>query len=121
MEPALHLGSALGGFPGFLPPAYGLGGIGLVGASFESVTGGCRRHRRNLPRRDLRLNRDVAIKTLPAAFENDPNRMARFEREAHVLAALNHPNIAAIYGLEPGALVMELVEGETWGLRPSCG
>src|ERR1051325_3156907 len=63
--------------------------------------------------RDSRLNRYVAIKTLPAGFANDPARMARFEREAQLLAALNHPNIAAIYGLESGALVMELVEGVT--------
>ena len=50
--------------------------------------------------RDTKLNREVAIKVLPAAFANDPDRMARFEREAQVLASLNHPNIAAIYGLE---------------------
>src|ERR1700722_18054478 len=60
---------------------------------------------------DSRLNRDVAIKTLPAAFANDPARMARFQREAQVLAALNHPHIAAIYGIEQSALVMELVDG----------
>src|SRR5499427_6012631 len=62
---------------------------------------------------DTKLGRDVAIKILPEAFAADPDRMARFEREAHVLAALNHPNIAAIYGVEERALVMELVEGET--------
>src|SRR5580658_3390363 len=62
--------------------------------------------------RDSRLHRDVAIKTLPAAFANDAERMARFQREAQVLAALNHPNIAAIYGIEESALVMELVEGK---------
>src|SRR5690242_6688668 len=62
--------------------------------------------------RDTRLNRDVAIKVLPDAFAADPERMARFEREAHVLATLNHPNIAQIYGIEDRALVMELVEGE---------
>ena len=60
---------------------------------------------------DSRLHRDVAIKTLPAAFADDPERMARFQREAQVLAALNHPHIAAIYGIEESALVMELVEG----------
>jgi serine/threonine protein kinase len=49
--------------------------------------------------RDSRLNRDVAIKTLPAAFADDADRMARFQREAQVLAALSHPHIAAIYGL----------------------
>jgi serine/threonine-protein kinase len=63
--------------------------------------------------RDTKLDRDVAIKVLPAALAQDPERLARFEREAKVLAALNHPNIAQIYGLEQRALVMELVEGDT--------
>jgi Tol biopolymer transport system component/predicted Ser/Thr protein kinase len=63
--------------------------------------------------RDPQLGRDVAIKVLPPAFAADADRLARFEREARVLAALNHPNIAAIYGVEARALVMELVEGET--------
>jgi serine/threonine-protein kinase len=62
---------------------------------------------------DTKLNRDVAIKILPAAFSTDPDRMARFTREAQVLASLNHPNIAAIYGVEDRALIMELVEGDT--------
>jgi len=61
---------------------------------------------------DTRLGRDVAIKVLPASVAEDPSRMARFEREAQLLAALNHPNIAAIYGIEQGALIMELVEGD---------
>src|SRR5262244_2857321 len=61
--------------------------------------------------RDTKLGRDVAIKVLPVAFANDAQYMARFEREAQVLASLNHPNIAAVYGVEQGALVMELVEG----------
>src|SRR2546421_1423194 len=61
---------------------------------------------------DTKLGRDVAIKLLPAAFADDAARMQRFEREAQVLASLNHPNIAAIYGVEQGAIVMELVEGE---------
>jgi serine/threonine-protein kinase len=61
---------------------------------------------------DTKLNRDVAIKILPEAFAQDADRMARFEREAQVLASLNHPNIAAIYGIEQGALIMELAEGE---------
>src|SRR5580692_5193009 len=60
---------------------------------------------------DTKLNRDVAIKVLPEAFAQDAARMQRFEREAQVLASLNHPNIAAIYGIEQGALIMELVEG----------
>ena len=63
--------------------------------------------------RDKKLKRDVALKVLPAAFFADPSRMARFQREAEVLASLNHPNIAHIYGVEEGALVMELVEGES--------
>jgi Tol biopolymer transport system component/predicted Ser/Thr protein kinase len=62
---------------------------------------------------DTRLGRDVAIKVLPDSVARDPERLARFEREARTLAALNHPNIAAVYGVEQGALVMELVEGET--------
>src|SRR6266481_4705797 len=62
---------------------------------------------------DTKLNRDVAIKVLPEAFRRDTSRMRRFEREARVLASLNHPNIAAIYGIEQGAIVMELVEGQS--------
>ena len=61
--------------------------------------------------RDAKLNRDVAIKVLPAASLATLEYMARFEREAQMLAALNHPNIATVYGIEQGALVMELVEG----------
>jgi serine/threonine protein kinase len=65
---------------------------------------------------DTKLKREVAIKVLPESLVADPDRLARFQREAEVLAALNHPNIAAIYGLEESgdtkALVMELVEGE---------
>src|SRR5262245_23674042 len=60
---------------------------------------------------DTKLNRDVAIKILPEAFAADPERLARFAREAQVLASLNHPNIAAIYGIEEGAMIMELVDG----------
>ena len=67
--------------------------------------------------RDTKLGRDVAIKILPRAFTSDPDRLARFEREARMLAALNHPNICAIYGLEEADgvrfLILELVEGET--------
>jgi serine/threonine protein kinase len=66
--------------------------------------------------RDTRLDREVALKLLPEAFARDPERLARFEREAKVLASLNHPNIAAIYGLEESSgvrfLVMEFVPGE---------
>jgi eukaryotic-like serine/threonine-protein kinase len=61
--------------------------------------------------RDTKLNRDVAIKVLPDAFSLDADRVARFTREAQVLASLNHPNIAGIYGIEDNAIVMELVEG----------
>src|ERR1035438_960862 len=64
--------------------------------------------------KDTKLKREVAIKVLPEAFARDPERLARFEREAEVLASLNHPNIAAIYGVvEDRALVMEFVEGES--------
>ena len=62
--------------------------------------------------RDTKLKRDIALKALPDAFARDPERMARFQREAEVLASLNHPNIAAIYGVvEDRALVIELAEG----------
>jgi len=65
--------------------------------------------------RDLRLNRDVALKLLPDVLASDADRLARFEREAQVLASLNRPHIAAIYGIEDNggrpALVLELVEG----------
>ena len=61
--------------------------------------------------RDTKLDRDAAIKVLPAALAQHPDRLARFEREAKVLAALNHPNLAIVYGLEDRAIVMELVEG----------
>src|SRR5512143_3558355 len=66
---------------------------------------------------DDKLGRDVALKTLPPEFARDPGRLARFQREARALASLNHPNIAAIYGLEESTeadfLVLELIEGET--------
>ena len=68
--------------------------------------------------RDTKLDRDVAIKILPEAFAADAERVARFQREAKVLASLNHPNIAIIHGLEQAdgvhALVMELVRGRTY-------
>src|SRR5687767_6308573 len=73
--------------------------------------------------RDTRLRRDVAVKVLPDSLAGDPQRLARFQREAQVLASLNHPHIAQIYGLEDSAdvqaLVMELVEGETLADRLS--
>jgi Tol biopolymer transport system component len=75
--------------------------------------------------RDTRLDRDVAIKVLPETFTSDQDRLARFQREAKVLASLNHPNIAAIYGIEDSnasyALVMELVEGPTLADRIAQG
>src|SRR5215472_10804941 len=71
--------------------------------------------------RDTRLNRDVAIKILPETFALDRDRLARFDREAQVLASLNYPNIAAIYGVEERALVMELVEGPTLAERIAQG
>jgi serine/threonine protein kinase len=62
--------------------------------------------------RDTRLNRDVAVKVLPVSVAEEPERVARFQREAQLLASLNHPHIAQIYGVEQGALVMELVPGQ---------
>ncbi len=74
---------------------------------------------------DTRLKRQVAIKILPSAVAGDADRLARFQREAEVLAALNHPHIAAIYGLEESggvtALVMELVEGDDLSQRIARG
>jgi serine/threonine protein kinase len=80
--------------PYHILPAIGKGGMGVV---FRA--------------RDTKLKRDVAIKILPEAFAADSERMVRFQREAEVLASLNHPNIAHVYGVEDRALVMELVEG----------
>ena len=71
--------------------------------------------------RDTKLNRDVAIKVLLPSVANDPDRLARFSREAQVLASLNHPNIAHIYGIEDAAIVMELVEGEDLSQRIARG
>ena len=75
--------------------------------------------------RDTKLDRDVALKVLPEAFTADPDRLARFEREAKVLASLNHPNIGGIHGLEDSgdvrALVLELVEGPTLAERIAQG
>jgi eukaryotic-like serine/threonine-protein kinase len=71
--------------------------------------------------RDTRLNREVAIKVLPDAFAADAERLARFEREAQVLASINHPHIAHVYGVEQRALVMELVEGENLADRIARG
>jgi len=95
---AIHPGNRLG--PYEIVAAIGAGGMGEVYRA-----------------RDAKLGRDVALKVLPVEFARDAERMARFQREAKVLASLNHPNIAAIYGFEDSgsthALVMELVEGAT--------
>ena len=94
---ALAAGARLG--PYEILSALGVGGMGEVYRA-----------------RDTKLGRDVAIKILPPSFAADPEWLARFEREARVLASLNHPHIAAIYGLEETdgvpALVLELVEGD---------
>lgn len=75
--------------------------------------------------RDLKLKREVAIKILPEAFSRDPDRMARFQREAEVLASINHPNVAAIHDLEETGgtryIVLELAEGETIADRIARG
>jgi serine/threonine protein kinase/Tol biopolymer transport system component len=99
---ALSAGTRLG--PYEILSAIGAGGMGEVYRA-----------------RDTKLDRDVAIKVLPDALAQHPDRLARFEREAKVLAALNHPNIAAIYGLEDRAIVMELVEGPTLAERIASG
>ncbi len=74
---------------------------------------------------DTQLGREVALKILPDAFASDPDRLARFTREAQILASLNHPNIAAIYGIEEAegtrALVLELVDGPTLADRIAKG
>ena len=94
---ALTLGTRLGAYE--IAAQIGAGGMGEV---YRAA--------------DTNLKRSVAIKVLPASVAAEPERLARFQREAEVLAALNHPHIAAIYGLERTpdctALVMELVEGE---------
>ena len=95
---ALDVGSRLGHYD--VTALIGQGGMGQV---YQST--------------DTKLNRQVALKILPEAFTSDPDRLARFQREAQVLARLNHPGIAAIYGIEEEegtrALLLELVEGPT--------
>src|SRR5262245_22264410 len=103
---AIPLGSRLGPYEIVAP--LGSGGMGEVYRA-----------------RDTKLNRDVAIKVLLSSVAHDADRLARFSREAQVLAALNHPNIAHIHGLEDSAgvpaLVMELVEGPTLADRIAQG
>src|SRR6187549_780923 len=106
LGPGVHLG------PYEVIAAIGAGGMGEVYRA-----------------RDTKLNRDVALKILPAAFASDPDRLARFHREAQVLASLNHPHIGAIYGFEESeemgagfsrpvqALVLEFVDGPTLAER----
>ena len=103
---ALNIGSRLGHYD--VTTLIGEGGMGQV---YRAT--------------DTKLNRDVALKVLPEAFATDPDRLARFQREAQVLASLNHPNIAQIHGLEEAdgvrALVLELVEGPTLADRIKQG
>src|SRR3989442_6251770 len=95
---ALNIGTRIGPF--VVKSSLGEGGMGVV---FRAL--------------DTKLQREVALKLLPDHFADDPERLARFQREAQVLASLNHPNIAQIYGLEESSntrcIVMELVDGET--------
>jgi len=104
--PASSIGQVLGHYR--ILEQIGAGGMGVVYRA-----------------RDTKLGRDVAVKILPEEFAHDRERLARFEREAQVLASLNHPNIAAIYGLEEAnntlALAMELVEGPTLAERIAAG
>ena len=106
MMPPLHVALA----PGSLLGAYRI--VGPLGAGGMGEV-----YRAS----DTKLGRDVALKILPPGFASDPERRARFAREARTLASLNHPNIAHIYGLEEDALVMELVEGEDLALRLARG
>jgi eukaryotic-like serine/threonine-protein kinase len=102
---ALTAGSGIG--PYEIKSSLGEGGMGVV---FRAL--------------DTRLQREVALKVLPDDFSADPDRLSRFQREAQVLASLNHPNIAHIYSLEESGgsqcIVMELVEGETLHERLEC-
>src|SRR5918996_888996 len=102
-----------------LAPGSRLGGYEILGTLGAGGMGEVYRAR------DTKLNRDVAVKVLPDSFTSDPDRLARFTREAQTLAALNHPNIASIHGLEESggvrALVMELVEGEDLSQRIARG
>src|SRR2546428_13171241 len=103
---ALEAGTRIGSFVVGTP--LGEGGMGIV---FRA--------------RDTKLERDVALKLLPDHFADDPDRLARFRREAQLLASLNHPNIAQIYGLEESnvarCIVMEFVEGQTLAERIARG
>src|SRR5262245_51014503 len=114
-EPAM----AAAGSPNAGPSERVIGGYRLIGRIGAGGMGEVFRAQ------DIRLGRDVAVKILPVAFNTDPGRPARFEREARVLASLNHPNIATIHGIaeQDGvrAIVMEMVEGETLANRIARG
>src|SRR6185436_6687133 len=119
VEALLAQGESFLGVPVTLPPGSRLGAyelIEVVGAGGMGVV---------YRARDLKLQRDVALKVLPDAVALDPDRIARFRREATVLASLNHSNIGAIYGFEDSddvhALVLELVDGPTLGDRIAQG
>jgi serine/threonine protein kinase len=103
---SLNVGTRIGSYEIIAP--LGVGGMGEV-------------YRAN----DTKLGRDVALKILPATFTTDPDRLARFRREAQVLASLNHPHIGAIYGLEEANgqqfLVLELIDGESLDKRIARG
>jgi len=98
-----------------LEPGHKLGPYEIVGPIGKGGMGEVYRAR------DTKLDRDVAVKVLPDELAADEERIARFEREAKLLASLNHPNIASIYGFEEGALVLELVEGPTLAERIQQG
>ena len=102
-----------------LPPGYRLGDYEIVGVLGAGGMGEVHRAR------DTKLHRDVALKVLPEGFTRDPERLARFQREAEIPASLSHPNIAAIHGLVEDqliqALVLELVEGPTLHERVARG
>ena len=121
---------------GFLQASAAAVAAGVLSPAPQSLTGRrlnalevarARRRRdgRGLPRARHEVQRDVAIKILPRSFTSDPDRLARFEREARMLAALNHPNIGAIYGLEEAdgrpALVSNSVDGQTLAERIAGG
>ncbi|HJZ98041.1 MAG TPA: protein kinase, partial [Candidatus Solibacter sp.] len=125
-EDARHSGFVKTGFPLHPPPPPFVLAIGVRVGPYE-ISGiiGAGAMGEVYRARDTRLHRDVALKVLPKSFADDPERIRRFKREAQLLACLNHPQIAAIYGLEESngtlALIMELVEGPTLAERITSG
>src|SRR5258706_8992283 len=105
--------------PSPLPPGPRLGNFEILGAIGAGGMGEVYRAK------DLRLGREVALKVLPAEFAGDPARLARFEREARLVAGLNHPNIVVLHSIEESEglrfLIMELVEGQTLDQQASEG